>query len=110
MSNEEITITVKEWDDDFNVYLTDFIAELQGILESIPAEHRVNASIDFDRSGSDYDYSRGELSVQYSRPKTAEELDSERKAKEASARYQADEERRQYDRLKAKFEKNESGR
>jgi len=101
--SDQVTITVKDWDDDFNAHLSDFIEELQALLASIPEQYRENASIDFDRRGDDYDYPRGELTVQYSRPKTADELRRERECAAANLRDNEAQERRQYEALKAKF-------
>jgi hypothetical protein len=106
--SEELTFTIKEWDVSFCVHLSDFIGELQALLASIPEEHRDNASIDFDCTGSDWDCSRGELSIQYSRPKTEDELRKERedadREKLRRKAAEAAQERREYARLKAKFE------
>ena len=67
-------VVVHEWDADFEISLSDFIAGLQGILESIPAEFRGAALLRFDRRGGDYECPEGELDVYYMRSETDEEI------------------------------------
>lgn len=99
----QVIVTLKDWDDDFCVSIRDFIEELEALLENVPEPYKSAASIAFDRTGNDYDYSRGELTAQFGRPKTEEEIASEKRYAETSARERERRERDEFERLKAKF-------
>lgn len=98
-----VTITVKEWDENFAVPVYDFMRELSDALGRVPDEFRSEAIIEFDRIGDDYDYSRGELSLHYSRPETESEKRAREQQRERLAREYENRERLEFERLKAKF-------
>lgn len=98
-----ITVTVHEWDEDFDVPAKDFLAQLAGLIELVPEPFRAAAMFEFDRTGDDYDYSRGEMSLYYQRPETDDEIRAraqyeERRITEAEAR-----ERSELARLRSKY-------
>lgn len=70
----KIIVDIHEWDEDFCIPATDLIAQLSGLLETVPEQFRAAVEIDFDRVGSDMDYSAGELSMFYERDETDDEL------------------------------------
>lgn len=85
--------------------LIDIIAQLNELLEKIPEEHRQNVKIDFE---SEYDSSAVQMKIYYDRPPTAAEIESRKQAHESYETYrrtsQEQADRRDYERLKAKFE------
>jgi hypothetical protein len=99
----KVNVEVYNWDDDFAVLATDFISEIQSLLDGVPEEFRSVAIIEFDRRGDDYDYSEGTLTMHYERLET----DDEHRARDQYAARSQNEyearERREYERLKAKF-------
>jgi hypothetical protein len=62
--------------------LSDAIAWLQGMLDSVPAEYRDSAKIEIDSVSSWEDSHYASIEISYRRPPTQAEI-TERKAKEA---------------------------
>ncbi len=97
-------ITVELWCEwgSYQEPLMDFIVRLENLRNQVADEHRHTATIEFRAGGDD---ESGKIVVSYRRPQTPQEVESEARA---SARYETEciaRERRQYEALKAKFEK-----
>lgn len=71
---------VKRWDDEFTTSLKSFIAELTGLLESVPTQYRDATEIYFDHRGGDPEWRSGEIIITYSRVESDAEMAKRRTA------------------------------
>ena len=99
----EITVTVHEWEDDFNVPAQEFLNDVARRILDVPEQFRSSLMLDFDRRGSDYDYSAGEMSLYYVRPETDDEFRTRKQYEARRVSESEAKERSIYEALKKKY-------
>lgn len=87
----------------FEGSLQEFIAALVKILESIPVEYQSSVIIDID-STDEYDYHKPTINIYYQRLETEKEMNERLRQEERIFDLKISQERREYQRLKKKFE------
>ncbi len=102
-SRRQVTQKVPFDKDDLSGKLVDVIASLEEVLEEVPEAYRDTAEIEVGAE-QDYDYYTLEATVTYKRPETDEEIRARMLQLEFQEKARRDIERREYERLKAKFE------
>lgn len=99
--SRNITVTLREWDESFEISAQEFIIELQKLLETVPGQFKNIVVLEFNPYAYD---NKGEISLSYVRAETVEEQE-EREKREAN--YKSDKEAREratLAQLKAKYE------
>jgi len=83
--------------------LSDAIAWLNGFLEQVPPEWRNSATIGVGSVGSYEDSHYAQIGIDYERPETDEEWAARRVRVEMAVRERDEIDRREFERLRAKF-------
>ncbi len=104
---ETLTVTVREWDERFEMSADEFMAEMSARLAAVPEQDRSKVTIEFRPGYDSYGDACGSLSLFYERRET----DEEKKARTEEEKqrlvriFQEHElkERAAYERLKAKY-------
>lgn len=98
-----ITVYLYKCNDDFDVPVAEFIAKLNAAVELVDEQHRSKIHIKFDPRGDASDYGCGVIELYYSRPENEKEKKQREDSERASALDYERRQRREYERLKAKY-------